>query len=56
MERRKNNLYYTTNFYIRQVYTGLTTTKVLQSLQAEVLDIIENNINEININQVAEVK
>ena len=56
MCENSKNLYNTTNFYIRQVYTGLTTTKVLQPLQAEVLDIIENNINEININQVAEVK
>ena len=52
MCENSKNLYNTTNFYIRQVYTGLTTTKALQPLQAEVLDIIENNINEININQV----
>src|SRR5690625_1483785 len=47
------NVYNTTNLYIRQVYTGLTTKKALQPLQAAVLDTIENNINKMNINQVA---
>ncbi|CUB12435.1 hypothetical protein BN2127_JRS1_04222 [Bacillus cereus] len=32
------NMYNTTNFYIRQVYTGLTQEKELQPLQKEVLD------------------
>jgi len=53
MCENSKNLYNITNFYIRQAYTGLTTKKALQPLQAEVLDTIESNINKMNINQVA---
>ena len=42
------NLYNTTNFYIRQVYTGLTQEKELQPLQKEVLDTIERQIGPMN--------
>lgn len=42
------NLYNTTNFYYRQVFTGLTQNKELQPLQKEVLTIIEKNIEKMN--------
>jgi putative transposase len=44
----QKNIYNTTNFYIRQVYTGLSQEKELQPLQKEVLDIICNNFAEMN--------
>src|SRR5690625_3949646 len=47
------NLYNTTNFFIRQVFTSLTTTKSLQPLQEEVLDTIRHNIGAINAKQIA---
>src|SRR4051812_26602797 len=43
-----NNLYNTTNFYIRQVYTALQQVKVLQPLQKEVMDTIKKNIDKMN--------
>ncbi|MGG0239217.1 RNA-guided endonuclease InsQ/TnpB family protein [Bacillus rhizoplanae] len=46
------NMYNTTNFYIRQVYTGLTQDKELQPLQKEVLDIISKNIEKMNDTQL----
>ncbi len=46
-----NNLYNTTNFYIRQVYTALNNEGVLQPLQQEVLKVILDNINKMNVNQ-----
>ena len=46
-----NNLYNTTNFYIRQVYTALTQEKELQPLQKEVLETIYENIDEMNDKQ-----
>jgi putative transposase len=48
-----NNLYNTTNFYIRQIYTALTQNKLLQPLQKEVLDIIDKNIDKMNDSQLA---
>ena len=45
------NLANTTNFYIRQVFTGLTTTKALQPLQQEVLVKLNDNIDNINYRQ-----
>lgn len=45
------NMYNTTNFYIRQVYTGLTQGKELQPLQKEVLDYIHKNIGKMNDTQ-----
>ena len=53
MCENSENLYNATNFYIRQVYTGLTTTKALQPLQEEILDAIQNNIDAINAKQIA---
>ena len=53
MCENSKNLYNTTNFFIRQVYTGLTTTKSLQPLQEEVLDAIHKNIGAINAKQIA---
>lgn len=45
------NLANTTNFYIRQVFTGLTTTKALQPLQQEVLVKLNDSIDNINYRQ-----
>ncbi|MGP7816328.1 RNA-guided endonuclease InsQ/TnpB family protein [Niallia sp. 01092] len=42
------NMYNTTNFYYRQVYTSLTQNKELQPLQKEVLKLIEKNIGKMN--------
>src|SRR5699024_4378644 len=53
MCENSKNLYNATNFFIRQVYTGLTTTKSLQPLQEEVLDTIHHNIGAINDKQIA---
>lgn len=47
-----NNLYNTTNFYIRQVYTALKQEKELQPLQKEVLETIYRNIGKMNDNQL----
>ena len=46
-----NNLYNTTNFYIRQVYTALNQDKNWQPLQKEVMDHIRNNLQKMNDNQ-----
>lgn len=46
-----NNLYNTTNFYIRQVYTALRQEKKLESLQKEVWETICNNLDEMNDKQ-----
>ncbi|WP_051359537.1 RNA-guided endonuclease InsQ/TnpB family protein [Paucisalibacillus globulus] len=43
-----NNLYNTTNFYIRQVYTAFKQGNVLQPLQKEVMDSITLNIGKMN--------
>jgi putative transposase len=52
MCQNAKNLYNTTNFYIRQVFTGLTQEKELQPLQQEVLDCIKKNLPKINDNQL----
>ena len=44
MTQNAKNMYNTTKFYIRQVYTGLTQDKVLQPLQKEVLDMIDTQL------------
>ena len=45
------NLYNTTNFYIRQVYTALRAGKPLQPLQQEVLHTLQIYIETMNENQ-----
>ncbi len=52
MTQNAKNMFNTTNFYIRQVYTGLTSNKGLQPLQIEVLDTITHNIDKINDSQL----
>ena len=47
------NLFNTTNFYIRQIFTGLTQERELQPLQQEVLDNIQKHIPKINDNQLS---
>lgn len=51
MCENSKNLSNTTNFYIRQIYTGLTRSEALQPLQIEVLDELKSNIEDINITQ-----
>lgn len=46
-----NNLYNTTNFFIRQVYTALNQEKKLQPLQQEVMETIYQNLDKMNENQ-----
>jgi putative transposase len=46
-----NNLYNTTNFYIRQVYTAINNKKNLQPLQKEVMETIYQNLNKMNDKQ-----
>ncbi|MGG0185767.1 IS200/IS605 family accessory protein TnpB-related protein, partial [Bacillus rhizoplanae] len=48
------NLYNTTNFYIRQVYTALRTNQPLQPLQQEVLHTLQAHIEIMNENQLHE--
>jgi putative transposase len=48
MCENSKNLYNTTNFYIRQVYSALKSEKELHSLQKEVLDTLEKNIDLMN--------
>lgn len=52
MCRNAKNMHNTTNFYIRQVITGLTQEKELQPLQQEVLDTIQLHLPKINDNQL----
>lgn len=42
------NLYNTTNFYFRQIFTAMTSTKSLQPLQQEVLKLVEENLEAMN--------
>ncbi|MEH7387406.1 hypothetical protein V7147_18610 [Bacillus sp. JJ1521] len=46
-----NNLYNTTNFYIRQVYTAINNKKNLQPLQKEVMETIYKNLAKMNDKQ-----
>ncbi|CAG9612678.1 hypothetical protein BACCIP111899_01855 [Bacillus rhizoplanae] len=52
MCQNAKNLYNTTNFYIRQVYTALRTEKPLQPLQQEVLHTLQAYIEIMNENQL----
>ncbi|WP_440604486.1 RNA-guided endonuclease InsQ/TnpB family protein [Bacillus sp. GB_SG_008] len=52
MCQNAKNLYNTTNFYIRQVYTTLCTEKTLQPLQQEVLHTLQAHIEIMNENQL----
>ncbi|MGG0274967.1 RNA-guided endonuclease TnpB family protein, partial [Bacillus rhizoplanae] len=52
MCQNAKNLYNTTNFYIRQVYTALRTEKPLQPLQQEVLHTLQAHIEIMNENQL----
>jgi putative transposase len=52
MCQNAKNLHNSTNFYIRQVFTGLTQEKELQPLQQEVLDTIKKHVPQMNDNQL----
>ncbi|CAG9612376.1 IS200/IS605 family transposase ISBth14 [Bacillus rhizoplanae] len=52
MCQNAKNLYNTTNFYIRQVYTALRTDQPLQPLQQEVLHTLQMYIETMNKNQL----
>ncbi|MGG0185645.1 RNA-guided endonuclease InsQ/TnpB family protein, partial [Bacillus rhizoplanae] len=52
MCQNAKNLYNTTNFYIRQVYTALRTDQPLQPLQREVLHTLQAHIEAMNENQL----
>ncbi|MGF9964365.1 RNA-guided endonuclease InsQ/TnpB family protein [Bacillus rhizoplanae] len=52
MCQHAKNLYNTTNFYIRQVFTALRTDKPLQPLQQEVLHTLQMYIETMNENQL----
>ncbi|MEH7017750.1 MULTISPECIES: RNA-guided endonuclease InsQ/TnpB family protein [Bacillus] len=52
MCQNAKNLYNTTNFYIRQVYTALRTNQPLQPLQQEVLHTLQTQIEIMNENQL----
>jgi putative transposase len=51
MCQNAKNMHNTTNFYIRQVYTGLTQEKELQPLQKDVLDTVKKYLPRMNDNQ-----
>jgi putative transposase len=48
MGENSKNMFNTTNFYIRQIYTALKSEKELHSLQKEVLELLQQNINGMN--------
>ncbi|QST02066.1 IS200/IS605 family element transposase accessory protein TnpB (plasmid) [Pontibacillus sp. ALD_SL1] len=50
------NMYNTTNFYIRQVFTAFKSEKPLQPLQEEVLNEIKTNLDGMNENQLLAYK
>ncbi|MGF9963995.1 RNA-guided endonuclease InsQ/TnpB family protein [Bacillus rhizoplanae] len=52
MCQNAKNLYNTTNFYIRQVHTALSTEESLQPLQQEVLHTLQMYIETMNKNQL----
>ncbi|MGG0276961.1 RNA-guided endonuclease TnpB family protein, partial [Bacillus rhizoplanae] len=52
MCQNAKNLYNTTNFYIRQVYTALRNEKPLQPLQQAVLHTLQAHIEIMNENQL----
>nr|WP_257348802.1 transposase [Pseudalkalibacillus decolorationis] len=45
------NMHNMVNFFIRQVYTGLTSEKALHPLQTEVLETIHRNLDKMNNQQ-----
>ena len=53
MCQNAKNLHNTTNFYIRQIFTGLTQEKELQPLQREVLKNIQKHVPKINDHQLS---
>ena len=53
MTQNAKNMYNTTNFYIRQVYTAVNKEGVLQPLQQEVMDNIQHNLPALNEHQLA---
>lgn len=46
--QKAKNLYNTTNFYIRQVFSAYTKRETLHPLQKEVIDIMEASIDSMN--------
>lgn len=52
MTQNAKNLYNTTNFYIRQVFTSFTQEKELQPLQQEVVSTIQQNLQPMNDIQI----
>ncbi|GEN86781.1 RNA-guided endonuclease InsQ/TnpB family protein [Oceanobacillus sojae] len=52
MCQNAKNMHNTTNFYIRQVFTGLKQEKELQLLQKEVLESLQTHLPTINANQL----
>jgi putative transposase len=48
MCENSKNMYNTTNFYIRQVYTAIKSDKELHRLQKEVMDTLVNHIEPMN--------
>ncbi len=53
MCQNAKNIHNTTNFYIRQIFTGLTQEKELQPLQREVLKNIQKHVPKINDHQLS---
>src|SRR5687767_3567648 len=51
MCENSKNLYNTTNFYIRQVYTSFRTKDGLHTLQQKVLETLKNYIQPMNVVQ-----
>ncbi|MCT1902186.1 RNA-guided endonuclease InsQ/TnpB family protein [Oceanobacillus sojae] len=52
MCQNAKNMYNITNFYIRQIFTGLKQEKELQPLQKEVLESLQTHLPAINANQL----
>ncbi len=48
MTEKAKNMYNTTNFFIRQTYTGLKSENPLHPLQQEVLALIDTNLDKMN--------
>jgi len=48
MTEKAKNMYNTTNFFIRQTYTGLKAEYALHPLQQEVLTLINKNVDKMN--------
>ncbi|OLO39049.1 transposase, partial [Alkalihalophilus pseudofirmus] len=52
MCQNAKNMYNSTNFYIRQIFTGLTQEKELHPLQTEVLNTLQKHLPRMNDNQL----